>query len=317
MIGDGKIGLDTPDCSAVSIPNSDKVLVSTCDFFYPLVDDPYNQGRIAACNVLSDLYAMGIVQVDTVLMILGVSTKMTELEKDVTNSLLIKGFSDACHEAGTAVTGGQTVFNPWVLIGGTAMATIKEKDLIRPNNAIPGDVLILTKPLGAQLVVNFNQWLKLNNDKWLKVKEQGCTSEEILDSYEKGIKYMSTLNINGAKLMQKYKASAATDVTGFGIKGHAQNLAVAQRAKVDLVINKYPVIGNLYKFDKIARDFKLKAGTAAETSGGLLICLAKEKAKDFLGDYKSLTGDDAWIVGEVVKGENKVIIDENVEFIPV
>lgn len=135
MIGDGSIGVDTPDCSSMPIANSSKLLVSTCDFFYPLVDDPYNQGKIAACNVLSDLYAMGIVDINTVLMIFGVSTKMTELEKEVTTTLMIKGFNDKCNEAGAPVTGGQTVYNPWTMIGGTAMATVEKADVIQPNNA--------------------------------------------------------------------------------------------------------------------------------------------------------------------------------------
>jgi selenide,water dikinase len=309
--------MDTPDCSAVKIPNSDKVLVSTCDFFYPLVDDPYNQGKIAACNVLSDLFAMGITKVDTVLMILGVSTKMTDKEKDVTNSLMIKGFSDTCTEAESAVTGGQTVYNPWVMIGGTAMTAVREDEMIRPNNANPGDVLILTKPLGLQLVVNFNQYLKLNNDKWKTLLTKGVTEKQVLDAYDKGLMYMSTLNLTGARLMQKYKAGAATDVTGFGILGHTQNLANAQKKDVDLILHKFPVLGPLYKYDKIVRDFKLKEGKAAETSGGLLICLAKEKAKDFVDEFRSLTGNDAWIIGEVVKGTKNAVISKDVEFIEV
>jgi selenide,water dikinase len=260
---------------------------------------------------------MGITRVDTVLMILGVSTKMTELEKDVTNSLMIKGFNDTCIEAGTSVTGGQTVFNPWILIGGTAMSTVTETEMIRPNNASPGDVLILTKPLGMQIIVNFNQYLKLKNDKWKKLAEKGLNEIEVLDAYERGIEYMGQLNLYGAKLMQKYKAGAATDVTGFGIKGHTQNLATAQKKKVDLIINTYPVIGELHKYDKVSRDFKFKEGLAAETSGGLLICLAKEKAQDFLGEFKELTGGDAWIVGEVYKGENKCYIDDKLNFIQI
>lgn len=317
MIGDGGIGIDTPDCSAVKIPNSDRVLVSTCDFFYPLVDDPYNQGKIAACNVLSDLYAMGITRIDTVLMILGVSTKMNEKEKDVTNSLMIKGFSDTCIEAESAVTGGQTVYNPWVIIGGTALTAVREDEMIRPNNAKAGDVLILTKPLGLQLVVNFNQYLKLNNDKWKTLLEKGMTEAQVLDAYARGLKYMSTLNLNGARLMQKYKAGAATDVTGFGILGHTQNLANAQRKDLDFILHKFPVLGPLYKYDKIVRDFKLKEGKAAETSGGLLLTLAKEKAKDFLDEFKSLTGNNAWVIGDVVEGKKKAIISKDVEFLEV
>jgi selenide,water dikinase len=260
---------------------------------------------------------MGITNVNTVLMILSVSTKMSETEKHVCTSLMIKGFSDTCVEAGTEVTGGQTVFNPWVMIGGTAMAVIKEKELIRPNNAVDGDVLVLTKPLAAQMVVNFNQYLKLNNDKWKTLQEKGLTEEEVISSYDKSVKYMSTLNLQGAKLMQKYKAHAATDVTGFGILGHAQNLATAQYGKVDLVIDTYPVLGTLHKYDKVVRDFKLKEGKAAETSGGLLIAMSRENAEGFLKEFKETTGTEAWIVGEVIKGENKAIIKENLKMIEV
>ena len=221
---------------------------------------------------------MGITRVDTILMILGTSTKMTEKERDVSNTLMIKGFNDVAKLASTSITGGQTIFNPWVMIGGTAMTVLREEEIIRPNGAKPGEVLILTKPLGTQLVVNFNQWLKLKNDKWKKV-ESHVSAETVLAAYEKGVEAMSTLNLVGAKLMQKYKATGSTDVTGFGIKGHSQNLANAQKEKVDLVINKFPTLGGLHKYDKIARDFKYKEGKAAETSGGLLISLAKVRKR--------------------------------------
>jgi selenide,water dikinase len=230
---------------------------------------------------------------------------------------MMEGFSDTCKEAGTEVTGGQTVYNPWVMIGGTAMAVIKEKELIRPNNAVEGDVLILTKPLAMQMVVNFNQYLKLNNDKWQKLKENGLKEEEVIDCYNRSMEYMATLNLEGAKLMQKYKAHAATDVTGFGILGHAQNLATAQKQKVNLVIDSYPVLGSLHKYDKMVRDFKLKEGRAAETSGGLLLALSRDNANDFLQEFKEKTGKEAWIVGEVTKGENKAIIKDDLKIIEV
>jgi len=302
----------------VDIPNTDLATVSTCDFFYPLADDPYNQGRIAACNVLSDLYAMGITRVDTILMILGVSTRMTEKEKEVTTNLLIKGFAETAAEANTAVTGGQTVFNPWTMIGGTAMATLKKEDIIMPSGAEPGDVLILTKPLGTQLAGNFNQWIKEEKfkEKWLQIASR-TTEEKVRDAYEKAVFYMSTLNLPGATLMQKYKAHGATDVTGFGLLGHAKNLAVAQKKKVDLVISKLPLLNDIYKLDKIARDFRLTQGLSAETSGGLLICLKKESAQAFLNDYEKLTGLKAWIVGDVVEGSNQAKILPDSEIIEV
>jgi len=259
---------------------------------------------------------MGITRVDTVLMILGVSLDMTEKERDVCTALMIKGFNEVAKQAGTLTTGGQTVYNPWVMIGGTAMSAVSESEIIRPNNMKSGEVLILTKPLGTQLVVNFNQWLKLKNANWQKVQSH-VSEETVLNAYNKGIEVMSTLNIHTAKLMQKYKASAGTDVTGFGMKGHSENLAKAQKEKVDLVIDTFPSLGGLHKYDKIARDFKFSTGRAAETSGGILLSLAKEKAQDFLGEYKELSGLDAYVVGEVVKGENRSIIVDDLKYIDV
>jgi len=209
-------------------------------------------------------------------MILGSSVDMSEKERDTCNTLMIQGFNQVAHEAGTSTTGGQTVYNPWVMIGGTAMSVVKESEIVRPNDLKPGEVLILTKPLGAQLVVNFNQWLKLKNEKWDKVKHL-VSEQTVLDAYDKGVKSMSTLNLAAAQLMHKYKSSGGTDVTGFGIKGHSQNLANAQKRKVDLRINRFPCLGGLYKYDKIARDFRFAEGRAAETSGGILLGLAKVK----------------------------------------
>lgn len=88
-------------------------LVQTTDFFFPLVDDPYVMGKIACANVLSDLYAMGVADCDNVLMLLGVPTGMTSHERTTVTPMVMKGFNDLCHEAGTVVRGGQTTLNPW------------------------------------------------------------------------------------------------------------------------------------------------------------------------------------------------------------
>lgn len=132
-------------------------IVSTTDFFFPNVEDPYLQGRIALANVLSDLYAMGVAEVDSVLMILAASLDMDESSRDIVARQFIKGFDDAANDAGTAVTGGQTVKNPWPIIGGVAKSVCREEDFIRPINAQVGDVIILTKPLGTQVAVNVRQ----------------------------------------------------------------------------------------------------------------------------------------------------------------
>ena len=129
-------------------------LITTTDFFYPLVEDPYLQGRIACANVLSDVYAMGVTHIDTVLMILGVSLRMTPEEREIITREMIRGFNDTANLAGTKVTGGQSVMNPWPIIGGTACTVVKEEEIIFPNSARVGDKLILTKALGTQPAVN-------------------------------------------------------------------------------------------------------------------------------------------------------------------
>ncbi|KAM8712485.1 hypothetical protein ACLKA7_012918 [Drosophila subpalustris] len=111
------IGLD---CAVIPLRHGGLCLVQTTDFFYPIVDDPYMMGKIACANVLSDLYAMGVTDCDNMLMLLAVSTKMTEKERDVVIPLIMRGFKDSALEAGTTVTGGQSVVNPWCTIGGVA-----------------------------------------------------------------------------------------------------------------------------------------------------------------------------------------------------
>lgn len=291
---------ETPgmDCSVVQTRHEGLYLVSTTDFFYPLVEDPYVQGRIACCNVLSDIYAMGVVDVDTMLMILGVSTDMTPNERDVSTTLVIQGFNDCAREANTNVTGGQTVLNPWPISGGVAKALVREDEMIRPIHALPGHKVVLTKPLGTQVAVNLMQWLKSEPAAWDRVKHV-ITAEQVRESYSTATESMARLNLEGAKLMHAHGARAGTDVTGFGIKGHAENLASSQTAKVDLVIDTLPLIRGTGEVDAaLGNMFKLMAGLSAETSGGLMVCVPAENAQAFV----DASSTPAWIIGEVVEG---------------
>ena len=129
------------------------------------------QGKIAACNVLSDIYAMGITEVDTVLMLLASSLEMTPEARDIVTTLIIKGFHDVAAAAATSVTGGQTVQNPWPIIGGVATSICKESEFIRPGGAQPGDIIVLTKPLGTQVAVNLWQWRNKKATHWSRVCE--------------------------------------------------------------------------------------------------------------------------------------------------
>ncbi len=118
------------DSSVTPLRHGGLSLVQTTDFFYPLVEDPYMQGKIAAANVLSDLYAMGATECDNMLMLVAVSTRMTERERDVVVPLMMRGFKDTATEAGCGVTGGQTVMNPWLTIGGVATSVCQPNEFI-------------------------------------------------------------------------------------------------------------------------------------------------------------------------------------------
>lgn len=308
------------DCSVVPLRKNNLSLISTTDFFYPLVDDPYIQGKIGCANVLSDLYSMGVVNCDNILMILASSREMPERERNIVTQQMMQGFNDLATEAETEVTGGQTVLNPWPIIGGAATSVCDSSEFILPVNARAGDVVVLTKPLGTQVAVNAHQWYALKNARWESLRE--TFSEQLVEeSYQMAIDGMVRLNRNGARLMHKYSAHAATDVTGFGILGHASNLAQNQTARVNIQLDVLPIIRHLNAINNHVNVFKLLQGTSAETSGGLLICLPAEHADAFVKEIQELDGAPAWIIGKVVEnissGPNSAYISENVTVIDV
>ncbi|RXM30705.1 Selenide, water dikinase 1 [Acipenser ruthenus] len=270
-------------------------------------------GRIACANVLSDLYAMGVTECDNMLMLLGISNKLTDKERDKVMPLIIQGFKDAAEEAGTSVTGGQTVLNPWIVLGGVATTVCQPNEFIMPDNAVPGDVLVLTKPLGTQVAVAVHQWLDIP-EKWNKIKLV-VTQEDVELAYQEAMMNMARLNRTAAGLMHTFNAHAATDITGFGILGHAQNLARQQRNEVSFVIHNLPVLAKMAAVSKACGNmFGLMHGTCPETSGGLLICLPREQAARFCAEIKSPKygeGHQAWIIGIVEKGNRTArIIDK-------
>lgn len=304
-----KIGIGMDAC-VTPLRHGGLSLVQTTDFFYPLVDDPYMQGKIACANVLSDLYAMGVTECDNMLMILGVSTKMTEKERDVVVPLMLRGFRDAAAEAMTSVNGGQTVMNPWCTIGGVATAICQPSEFIVPDSAVVGDVLVLTKPLGTQVSVNAHQWLD-QPERWNRIKLV-VAEEDVRKAYQRAMNSMARLNRKAAVLMHKYNAHGATDVTGFGLLGHAQNLAKNQKNEVSFIIHNLPIIAKMAAVAKACGNmFHLLQGMSAETSGGLLICLPREQAAAYCKDIEKQEGYQAWIIGIVEKGNRSArIIDK-------
>uniref|UniRef100_A0A915J2P7 Selenide, water dikinase n=1 Tax=Romanomermis culicivorax TaxID=13658 RepID=A0A915J2P7_ROMCU len=329
---ENKIGVGLDSC-VIPVRNGESYLIQTTDFFFPLIEDPYMMGRVTACNVLSDLYAMGVVDCDSMLMLLGVSTRMSEEERDIIMPIIIKGFKDCCQEAGTTINGGQTVRNEWLLLGGVGSSVCHRRQFIMPDRAEAGDVLILTKPLGIQLAVNAHQWMEQFPEKFERLK--GVLDEkQTKKAYFRAMDSLSRLNRNGinenyttvrtfivqhlcaARLMHKYEAHGATDVTGFGLLGHAKNLARVQKNPVSFVISNLPVIANMAAMSKTIGSGLLQ-GTQAETSGGLLIALPRDRAVAFCKEIEKVEGYPAWIIGVVEEGDRTAKIVESPRVIEV
>ncbi|KAH7731296.1 SELD-1 protein [Aphelenchoides avenae] len=174
-----EVGIGLDSC-VIPLRHAGLSLVQTTDCFYPLIDDPYLMGRVTCANVLSDLYAMGVSECDNMLMLLGVSTDLQPQHRDTIVGLFLRGFEDAASLAETKVRGGQTVRCPWLLLGGVATSVCSNNELLRIDNAEPGDVLVLTKPLGGQLAVNSHEWLYANPQ---KVKDLNLEEAKIRRAY--------------------------------------------------------------------------------------------------------------------------------------
>lgn len=205
-----------------------------------------------------------------------------------------------------------------------------------PTHSKAGDVLILTKPLGIQLATNTSIWLEENSENWIKLSAH-LTKDDVSEMFQKALKVMTMLNRTAAQLMHKYQANAATDITGFGLLGHATNLLSFQENSVDFEINAFPFIKHVKLIAEVlGRHQKFYAGKMVETSGkiyklsifdivltplsitgGLLISLPAENALSFCQEFKSIANSPCWVVGKVVEGTKKVIIKDNINIIEV
>eukprot|EP00759_Apiculatamorpha_spiralis_P007050 PhF_6_TR14187/c1_g1_i1/m.22718/K01008/selD, SEPHS; selenide, water dikinase len=309
VVGEGDVGMD---CSIVPLRHvpGKLSLVSTTDFFFPAIEDPEVQGAIACANVLSDMYSMGIDHIDTMLMLIAASSDMSVEHRFRVTELMMKGFNATAEAAGVKVTGGQTVLNPWPIIGGVASAVVRECDMVRPDGLSVGDIMVLTKPLGTQVAVNAKQMQRKNQ-----------TIPENIDvetMYGLSVLSMQHLNVRGARLMKRHDARGATDVTGFGIFGHATNLAKAQPKPLSILIHTMPCIAHTIELDAfLGEQYGLYDGVSAETSGGLLIGFPNHKcAEEFIYSMKEEDGCECWIVGEVIPRPptepiNSAILDPN------
>lgn len=298
------------ECTLTRLRHGGLSLVQSVDYLYPLVEDPYVMGKIACASILSGLYAHGVTECDNVLLVLGVSSKLTDAERDVVLPLLVRGFRDAAAAAGTTVTGGQTALNPWIIVGGCATSCCLPNEFISADNAVAGDVLVLTKPLGSQVAVSALQWLE-QPERWNRVRLV-VGEDDVHRACRRARDSMARLNRTAALLMHKYNAHGATDVRSGGLLGHAQLLARVQRNEVSFVIHNLPVLAKMAAVAKACGStFQLLQGFCPETSGGLLICLPREQAAAYCKDIEKQEGYQAWIIGIVEKGNRTArIIDK-------
>jgi len=289
--------------SVVKIADGIAVL-NTLDFFTPMVDEPEIQGRIAGSNVTSDIYTLGVTKIASVLTIMAFPENMpTELAVG-----MLKGLGDFCREMDTPVVGGHTIRNPWPIIGGAATGIGDPEKIVYTKGAQVGDKLFLTKPLGiAPAMAAY----RLRKDK--KGKELlSDVPEVVVEAAVNGaIKGMITSNKPVAEAMQKVPVHAATDVTGFGLKGHSAN--VAMLSKVDIVINQLYVISGTPVLAELF-GYPLLTGEAKETAGGILIAVAKENADDLQSELDKRCVPHCE-VGYVAEGNGAVHVLKDVKIV--
>ena len=213
------VGFDKSDDASVYVITEDTALVQTIDFFPPIVDDPYLFGQIAATNALSDVYAMG----GQPRLALNVMCVTSDMDKEATQEILRGGYEKA-YEADTIITGGHTIENTQPLYGLAVSGFVHPKKVLTNSGAHPGDVLILTKPLGVGILTTAAKAEMLDNPALMnKIYAQ-----------------MATLNKTARDLMVKYDVHSCTDVTGFGLMGHSFEMAQGSNATVHYNVSSIP-----------------------------------------------------------------------------
>jgi selenide,water dikinase len=302
LIGDfGEDVLAGPWENSSVVKISDGVAVlNTLDFFTPMVDEAEIQGRIAGSNVTSDIYALAVTDIVSVLSIMGFPEDMPE-ELAVG---MLKGFGDFCREMGAPVVGGHTIRNPWPIIGGAATGIGDPEKIVYTRGAKPGDQLFLTKPLGIAPAMAAYRLRKEEEGKELL---KGVSDELVEAAINEAIDAMVTSNKPVAEAMQTVPVHAATDVTGFGLTGHAGNMAVL--GKVDIVIDQLAVIRGTPVLAELF-GYPLLTGEAKETAGGMLIAISKEDADDLLDELDKRKVRH-FKVGYVTKGDGNVHVSKN------
>lgn len=290
------VGADNRDDAAVYRINDALAVVQTVDFFTPVVDDPYTFGAIAAANALSDIYAMGG-QASFALNI--AAFPVNRLPLGVLNDI-VKGASDKAAEAGISILGGHSIEDNEPKFGMVVTGFVNPSHVISNAGAMPGDALVLTKPIGTGIIST--------------AAKMGLAKEETMREAEE---IMMKLNKISSELMLRRKVHACTDITGFGLVGHLHEMAVASGVDAVIEFNRIPFISEVqalalagaipggtkanYNFALGWTDFSQLSLIErylvcdAQSSGGLLVCLPEEEAEIYI---KSLL--DNGIVGAFI-----------------
>ena len=305
------VGFDKSDDASVYVVNDETALIQTVDFFPPIVDDPYLFGQIAAANAISDIYAMGG-EPRLALNLLCV----TEIMEEEWIREILRGGYDKAYEAGVIISGGHTIHGSEPLYG-LAVTGFAKPEQIRKNDAArPGDVLILTKPLGIGILATAAKAGML--------EDPGLT--------DRIYRQMARLNRDAARAMQHYRVHGCTDVTGFGLMGHSCEMAQGSGCTLHLKAGSIPFHPEALEMADMGlvpagayrnRDF---AGQAAvlkgevsramqdilydpQTSGGLLIAVDERDADALLDELASVAPGAARI-GYVTEREEKELVIE-------
>ncbi len=307
------VDIDTHDDAGVYRVNDELALVLTIDFFPPVCSDPYEFGQIAAANSISDVYAMGG---DPVLALNIMMFPAAKLPMKAYAEILKGGF-DKATEAGVRIIGGHTIDDFPPKYGLAVVGYIHPKKIITNAGAEPGDSLILTKPIGTGII--------------MAAQRLGMTNDADIDEAKR---VMKLLNKTGAEVMKKYGISGATDVTGFGLAGHALKMAKASKVSIKFNMKKVPLIGNVYNlvdagcipgasFRNIeyaekdidfapGLDYNLKMiAFDAQTSGGLLMSVSQNIVVEVLKDLHAAGLLSAKVIGSVTQKSEKDLIFEN------
>ena len=299
------VGIETSDDGAIYLVNDDVALIQTLDFFPPMVDDPYVFGQVAAANALSDIYAMGGEPKVALNIVAWPNCVNPKFLADI-----LRGGADKVKEAGAVLAGGHSIQDDVPKYGLSVTGFVHPNRILKNCGAVPGDVLILTKPLGTGIVNT-------------AVKAEMASEEAEAEV----IQVMTSLNKKAKHIFDKYEIHACTDVTGFGLAGHSLELAKGSGVTVEIEGAMLPVQAAAPEYAKMglipegAYKNRAYAGDDTDvseaeewlqdiffdpqTSGGLLISVTPETAEKILKDFERERLETAYaVIGKVLPKEN-------------